>query len=148
MAKFGAQGALLASGEKVQLVVPTGKRYASQTTPHESLVKLVKEIVPANTQLNLNGGTTFAYAFNGSAATVRVDAAISTWRVGLEVKPIEAPSAEDERAAGFPAETAPAPPTPGPPPAPKPAPPPPSYANVQVDSAIEKLLLKMLELGA
>ena len=73
MAKFGAQGALLASGEKVQLVFPTGKRYASQTTPHEALVKLVNEIVPANTHLNLNGGTTFAYAYNGSAVTVRVE---------------------------------------------------------------------------
>ena len=45
MAKFGAQGAHLVSNEKVQLVFPTGKRYASQTTPHASLVKLVEEIV-------------------------------------------------------------------------------------------------------
>ncbi|HYK41475.1 MAG TPA: type IV pilus twitching motility protein PilT [Thermoanaerobaculia bacterium] len=148
MAKFGAQGALLASGEKVQLVFPTGKRYASQTTPHDSLVKLVTEIVPSNTHLNKNGGTTFIYNYNGSAVTLRVDAAISSWRVGIEVHPIEAPSAADERAEGFAAETAPAPATSVPPPVPKAAHAPPSYANVQVDSAIEKLMLKMLELGA
>src|SRR5437868_1382259 len=99
MAKFGAQGALLASGEKVQLVFPTGKRYASQTTPHDSLVKLVTEIVPSNTHLNLNGGTTFIYNYNGSAVTLRVDAAITNWRVGIEVRPIDTPAPTDaERA--------------------------------------------------
>ncbi|MDQ6894433.1 MAG: type IV pilus twitching motility protein PilT [Acidobacteriota bacterium] len=147
MAKFGAQGALLASGEKVQLVFPTGKRYASQTTPHDSLVKLVTEIVPPNTHLNKNGGTTFVYNYNGSAVTLRVDAAISSWRVGIEVRPIDTPAPTDAERAVDAAAAAAAPP-PAPAPAPKPAPPAVSYANVQVDSAIEKLLLKMLELGA
>jgi twitching motility protein PilT len=148
MAKFGAQGALLASGEKVQLVFPTGKRYASQTTPHDSLVKLVTEIVPSNTHLNLNGGTTFVYNYNGSAVTLRVDAAITNWRVGIEVRPIDTPAPTDAERAEDAAAAAAAPP-PAAAPAPKPAPaPPPSYENVHVDSAIEKLLLKMLELGA
>jgi twitching motility protein PilT len=145
MVKFGAQGALLASGDKVQLVFPTGKRYASQTTPHDSLVQLVTEILPPGTTLNRNGGTTFAYAYNGSAVTLRVDAGISAWRVGIELKPAEpeaaAPVGEAVISPTPPAAPAPAAPAP-------PARPAPSYSDVQVDSAIERLLLRMLELGA
>ena len=156
LTKFGAQGALLSSGEKVQLVFPTGKRYASQTTPHESLVKLVTEIVPSSTQLNRNGGTTFVYQHDGTPVTVRVDAGITAWKVAIEVHPPDAPA---ETATDFPAGAVQvsAPPAPAsgaaaasapPPQEPVPAPTPISYANVQVDSAIEKLLLRMLELGA
>ncbi len=139
MAKFGAQGALLTSGEKVQLVFPTGKRYASQSTPHNALVTLVEEIVPPGTTLNRNGGTTFLYNHGATPIAVRVDAAPTSWKVSIELK---ASAAE---------------PPPAPQPAPSPAlaaaPSPPatpvvSYAHVQVDTAIERLLLKMLELGA
>ena len=90
LSKFGAQGALLSSGDKVQLVFPTGKRYASQTTPHAALVKLVEEIVPPTTHLNRNGGTTFLYNHNGQSVVIRVDASISTWRVSIEPKVAEA----------------------------------------------------------
>ena len=65
LAKFGAQSALLVSGEKIQLAFPTGKRYASQTTPHAGLVALVEEILPAGVTLNKNGGTTFVHTANG-----------------------------------------------------------------------------------
>src|SRR5215470_6647887 len=86
MTKFGAQAAQLVSNEKVQLAFPTGKRYASQTTPHATLVKLVEEIVPAGVTLNKNGGTTFVYAGGGGPVTIRVDAALSAWRVSIEPK--------------------------------------------------------------
>jgi len=167
LSKFGAQGALLSSGEKVQLVFPTGKRYASQTTPHAALVKLVEEIVPPTTTLNRNGGTTFVYSHNGSQVVIRVDASISSWKVSIEPKPGEpaeavAPAAGPAAAASQPAGAAssasasagaagaPAGPPPGvhPMPIPQPVVRKPRLTHVQTDSAIEKLLLRMLEMGA
>jgi len=154
LTKFGAQGALLSSGEKVQLVFPAGKRFASQTTPHASLVALVEEIVPPTTQLNRNGGTTFVYNHNGAPVVIRVDAGLTTWKVSIEPKNAEAADPAPTGAApGTPtvagaaaAPASPAAPTAAAPvPAPKPAP---RFTHVQVDSAIERLLLKMLELGA
>ena len=142
LAKFGAQGALLSSGDKVQLVFPTGKRYASQTTSHDWLVKLVNEILPPGTSLNRNGGTTFLYDYNGSAVTLRVDAGISSWKVGIEVHPV---GGEPSAAADVPVAAAPVAP---PPPDRRRAPPAPSLSDVKVNSAIERLLLKMIQLGA
>jgi twitching motility protein PilT len=165
LGKFGAQGALLSSGEKVQLVFPTGKRYASQTTPHAALVKLVEEILPPTTTLNRNGGTTFVYNHNGSQVVIRVDASINTWRVSIEPKPGE-PAEADAPAAASPAGAAspgasggagashggaaPGGPPPGvhPMPIPQPVVRKPRLTHVQTDSAIEKLLLRMLEMGA
>ena len=86
LSKFGAQGALLTSNEKVQLSFPAGKRYAAQTTPHATLVALVEEIVPPSVALNRNGGTTFLYNFNGMPVTIRVDASAAVWRVAIEPK--------------------------------------------------------------
>jgi twitching motility protein PilT len=150
--KFGAQSALLSSGEKVQLSFPTGKRFASQTTPHATLVALVEEIVPAGTTLNRNGGTTFIYNHSGVPVTIRVDAAMSSWKVAIEPKspaadsaPASVPAAPPRTTAGAvpvaPAAAAPAP-------APAPFKPARSYSEVSVHTAIEKLLLKMLEMGA
>ena len=144
MAKFEAQSALLSSNEKVQLVFPTGKRYASQSTPHASLVKLVEEIVPAGVTLNRNGGTTFVYNAGGTPVTIRVDAGLSAWRVAIEPRPqvaeLKGEPGEPDFAA---APAAPAPPAP-PPPEAKPR----SYSEVEVSTGIEKLLLAMLGLGA
>ncbi|HTD51801.1 MAG TPA: PilT/PilU family type 4a pilus ATPase, partial [Thermoanaerobaculia bacterium] len=152
--KFGAQSALLSSGEKVQLSFPTGKRFASQTTPHATLVALVEEILPAGTALNRNGGTTFIYNHNGVPVTIRVDAAMSSWKVSIEPKPPAAESAPAPEAAAPTRPTTGASPV-APPvaaPAPVPAPAPPrvvrTYSDVTVHTAIERLLLKMLELGA
>jgi twitching motility protein PilT len=157
LTKFGAQGALLASGEKVQLVFPTGKRYASQTTPHGSLVKLVEEIVPPTTHLNRNGGTTFVYNHNGTQVVIRVDASISAWKVSIEPKAGDHSDAAAGAAAPAPGAmpAAGASPSPAPVPGvqPPPIPPPPvvrkpRLTHIQTDSAIEKLLLRTLEMGA
>ncbi len=137
IAKFGAQGALLGSGEKVQLVFPTGKRYASQSTPHNALVALVEEIVPPGTTLNRNGGTTFLYNHGATPITVRVDAAPTGWKVSIELKaaatePPPAPPATPPPAAAATPRAAPAV----------------SYSRTSAKSAIDKLLLEMIELGA
>ncbi|MGH9316576.1 MAG: type IV pilus twitching motility protein PilT, partial [Thermoanaerobaculia bacterium] len=123
------------------LVFPTGKRYASQSTPHKALVALVEEIVPPDITLNRNGGTTFLYNHGATPITVRVDAAPTGWKVSIELK---AAAAE---------------PTPAPPAAPPPRPPAPAPAakprattassgRYSGKSAIDKLLLEMLEAGA
>jgi twitching motility protein PilT len=132
LAKFGAQSALLVSGEKIQLAFPTGKRFASQTTPHAGLVALVEEILPAGVTLNKNGGTTFVHTANGVPVTIRVDASADVWRVSVEPK-AAAPAAAPPPAAPAPAREPSAPP---------------SYAHIAVETAIERLLLKALEMGA
>src|SRR5215470_9590346 len=147
MTKFGAQAAQLVSNEKVQLAFPTGKRYASQTTPHASLVALVEEIVPPGVTLNRNGGTTFLYHYDGMAVTVRVDAAMDAWKVAIEPKPA-APELTETSAPVRPTgislvpTATPGPAAPAPPKVPK------SYSHLTVHTAIERLLLKMLEMGA
>ncbi|HRC59130.1 MAG TPA: hypothetical protein PKU97_24575, partial [Kofleriaceae bacterium] len=45
--RFGATGALLVSGQSVTLRFPTGDRHATQVTPHDLLVALVREVAPA-----------------------------------------------------------------------------------------------------
>ena len=159
LTKFGAQGALLSSGEKVQLVFPTGKRYASQTTPHDSLVKLVDGDRPADDAVEPQRRHDVRLpARRRRRSRVRVDAGI----IGLEGRdrgPIRPTRRRRPRrtfrgrrpgsAAAPPPRAAPPRLLRRPPPEPVPAPTPQSsYANVQVDSAIEKLLLRMLELGA
>jgi twitching motility protein PilT len=135
IAKFGAQGALLGSGEKVQLVFPTGKRYASQSTPHNALVALVEQIVPPGTTLNRNGGTTFHYSHGTTPITVRVDASPTGWKVSIELMP----------AAAGPTPAPPAEPPPAAAATPTPAV---SYSHISVKFSIEKLLLEMFERGA
>src|SRR5262249_33013945 len=84
MARFGAQGAILRSGEKVQLAFPTGNRYMSQTTPHETLVSMIEEILPAEVSVAPDGSTTFAHETGGIPVSVRVQADGETWQVAIE----------------------------------------------------------------
>ena len=44
--QFGAAGAMLTSGQAVTLRFPTGDRHATQVTPHDQLVVLVREVAP------------------------------------------------------------------------------------------------------
>ena len=46
MEKLGASGAVLVSGQAVTLKFPTGDRSATQVTPHDQLVAMVREIAP------------------------------------------------------------------------------------------------------
>lgn len=54
--KFGASGALLASGQAVTLRFPTGDRHATQVTPHDLLVQIVREVAPAGAVEQLEKG--------------------------------------------------------------------------------------------
>nr|MBA2541340.1 hypothetical protein [Deltaproteobacteria bacterium] len=44
--KFGATGAVLTSNQAVMLRFPSGDRHATQVTPHDQLVILVREVAP------------------------------------------------------------------------------------------------------
>src|SRR5207237_9722891 len=74
IARFGATGAVLASDEKVMLSFPDGPRYASQTTPHATLVRLVEEILPAGVDMRSDGGAIFSYRNGGGPFVVSVEA--------------------------------------------------------------------------
>jgi len=128
LAKFGALSALLTSGEKVQLTFPTGKRYTAQTTPHSALVSLVEEILPPGLKIDPRGTTNFLYYTGGTDVSVRVEADADVWHV--EVEPEAAPA------------SAAASPPPVEPPVVH------TYAGVHSDNAVEKFLLRMLEMGA
>ena len=135
--RFGATGAILASDEKVMLSFPGGPRFASQTTPHAWLVRMIEEILPPGMEVNKNGGTTFPYANGHGPVIVRVDAKGGRWKVAIESH--EEP-AEPE-------------PSPLPPQAPEPEPvveePRTSrFGHVEVTAAIDRLLLAMLDLKA
>jgi twitching motility protein PilT len=140
IARFGATGAILASDEKVMLSFPSGPRFASQTTPHESLVRLVEEILPQGIDLIRNGGTTFQYGNGGSPVLIRVDALGQRWRVTVER--LEALLEPEGTPAIPPPSAAEPPPTVEEPVASH------KFAHVEVTTAIDQLLLTMLEMGA
>lgn len=139
IARFGATGAVLASDEKVMLSFPDGPRYAAQTTPHAVLVRLVEEILPSGIDINQNGGTTFQYGNSGSPVLVRVDALGRRWKVAVET--LE-PLAEAVEISPAPPEPA----APDPPPASQPVPS--SGLDVEVTTAVDRLLLATLRMGA
>jgi twitching motility protein PilT len=140
IARFGATGAVLSSDEKVMLSFPGGPRYASQTTPHASLVRLVEEILPAGLDLDRNGATTFSYRNGGSPVVVRVKADGLRWRVTIEkadsvagpVASAVPPPVSVEREIVTAPEVSPRS----------------SLQDVQVTTSIDRMLLTMLEMGA
>jgi twitching motility protein PilT len=134
--RFGATGAILASDEKVMLSFPTGPRFASQTTPHAWLVRMIEEILPPGLEINKNGGTTFPYENGHGPVIVRVDARGGRWKIAIESRedappepelPI-APIREPEAVLEMPKTS--------------------RFGHVEVTAAIDRLLLAMLELGA
>jgi twitching motility protein PilT len=136
VARFGATGALLASDEKVMLSFPGGPRYASQTTPHASLVKMVEEILPPGVVIGPAGGTVFSYGNGGSPVRVQVE--MEQGRLRVRVETLAAPKAAETRSAPAPAESSPVVEVPAAS----------RFADVAVTAAIDRLLLTMLEMGA
>ena len=128
IARFGASGAILSSDEKVVLSFPSGPRFAAQTTPHEMLVRLVEEIVPSGIDINQNGGTTFHYRNGGSPVLVRVDALGRRWKVAIETL---VPLAEAVEVSPPPSEPVLS-----------------SSLDVEVSTAVDRLLLATLRMGA
>jgi len=173
-ARFGAQGAMMASDEKVTLKFPQGNRFASQSTPHSTLVAMVEEVAPKGTSFKSPSRTAFPYALDGKSYEVRVDAAAAdSWTVTITPKAEEAPPPppreRKSRAPAAAADGAPAAPlgrirTIGVPAAPATAPPaasseapakrgPASAEVAKIEAsggsrAVDRLLARMMHLGA
>lgn len=84
--RFGAAGALLSSGQSVTLRFPTGDRHATQVTPHDQLVALVREVAPpaALDQIDRARPAKFEIDNNGVRYTITVAPRANQWQVGIE----------------------------------------------------------------
>jgi twitching motility protein PilT len=86
MERFGATSLVLQSNQNILLRFPTGDRHASQATPHELLVGLIREIATpqALDAVDGNRAARFEYA-SGQRFTVAVKPAPGAWTVVVEV---------------------------------------------------------------
>lgn len=86
--KFGAAGAVLSSGQPVTLRFPTGDRHATQVTPHDQLVMLVREVAPpvAHAQLDAQDARPmrFEVTSEGTRYAITVTARPGAWTVAVE----------------------------------------------------------------
>jgi Tfp pilus assembly pilus retraction ATPase PilT len=124
--KLGASGALLVSGQTVTLRFPSGDRHATQVTPHDQLVAMVREIAPppALEQLDKGRPARLELDSTGRRYSVNVTPRGDIWQVALDpvaAAPASPPPTPPSRAS--------TPTTPPPLRAPKPTPPPPFRAR-------------------
>jgi twitching motility protein PilT len=173
LVKYNATSVVLATGQNVTLRFSTGgDRFANQTSSQADLQKLVEEIAPPASNLELKRGarSSFGYDYQGQTFTISVDPKPGLWRVNIEPgahrSTVDLPPALFAAAAE--AIAAPPPPPPSstsrsvvepmprppvePPRAPPPAPPPPARqprvsASGNAASPIELMLIEMRELG-
>ncbi|NVB82540.1 MAG: Flp pilus assembly complex ATPase component TadA [Kofleriaceae bacterium] len=84
--RFGATGAILWSGQAVTLRFPQGDRHATQVTPHDQLVGLVREVAPpaALDQIDKNRPAKFDVDSNGTRYTLTVAPKPGAWQVTIE----------------------------------------------------------------
>lgn len=84
--RFGATGAILWSGQAVTLRFPQGDRHATQVTPHDQLVGLVREVAPpaALDQIDKSRPARFDVDSNGTRYTLSVAPKPGAWQVTIE----------------------------------------------------------------
>ena len=89
--RFGAHGMVLKSGNHVMMRFSNGERFATQSTPHQNLVDLIKEILPAKQQGALETGqeVRFAYSLDGHEFTVAIQPKKSEWTVSIDAAAAE-----------------------------------------------------------
>ena len=107
--RFGATGALLSSGQPVTLKFPQGDRNATQVTPHDQLVALVREVAPpaALDQVDQNRPAKFDVDSGGTRYTLTITPRPGMWQVlvegaGAAAATAAAPVARQPRAATAP----------------------------------------------
>ncbi len=112
--RFGAAGAVLASGQSITLKFPTGDRHATQVTPHDQLVVLVREVAPPAVldQIDKHRPAQFEIDSNGIRYALNVAPKPGAWQVTIDAPavappPVAAPPPTPHRAPPRPA-TAPA----------------------------------------
>lgn len=81
--RFGAAGAILTSGQAITLRFPQGDRHATQVTPHDQLVGLVREIAPpaALDQIDKNRPAKFEVDSGGTRYSLDVHPKPGQWQV-------------------------------------------------------------------
>lgn len=85
--RFGATGALLASGQSITLRFPTGDRHATQVTPHELLLAMIREVAPAAAWSTLESGrpARFEIESGGNRFAVAATPASGAWQVAIDL---------------------------------------------------------------
>ncbi|MBS1117990.1 MAG: Twitching motility protein PilT [Deltaproteobacteria bacterium] len=99
--RFGASGAILTSGQPVTLRFPSGDRQATQVTPHDQLVALVREVAPPSVldQIDQHRQAKFEYESNGTHYALSVAPRPGAWQVLIEAMTGQAPAAAPTRPA-------------------------------------------------
>ena len=84
--RFGAAGAVLVSGQSIKLRFPTGDRHATQVTPHDQLVMLVREVAPpaALDEIDKNRPAKFELESAGHRYAIAVAPRPGSWQVSIE----------------------------------------------------------------
>lgn len=92
--KFGATGAVLTSGQPVSLRFPTGDRQATQVTPHDQVVALIREVAPPAVldQVDKNRPGKFDFDSNGRLYAVSVAPKPGAWQVSIDVATAASPA--------------------------------------------------------
>ncbi len=93
--KFGAAGAVLTSGQAVMLRFPTGDRHATQVTPHDQLVVMIREVAPPAALAHIDGQrpARFEIDSQGVRYAISVTARPNAWTVAIEPAAAPAPAA-------------------------------------------------------
>lgn len=104
--RFGASGAVLTSGQAVTLRFPTGDRHATQVTPHDQLVIMVREIAPpaALDAIDKQRPARFDIESQGTRYSISVQPRPGAWQV--EIAPGQAPAPAPAPPAAVPARPA------------------------------------------
>ena len=91
--KFGAAGAVLTSGQAVTLRFPAGDRQATQITPHDQLMAMVREVAsaPALDQIDRGRPARFEIESAGTRYTIDVAPRPNAWQV--QITPAQAAAA-------------------------------------------------------
>ncbi|MBL9015220.1 MAG: Flp pilus assembly complex ATPase component TadA [Myxococcales bacterium] len=91
--KFGAAGAVLTSGQAVTLRFPDGDRNATQVTPHDLLIGMVREVAPpaALQQVDSNRPARFDVDSEGRRYTLTIQPRPGIWQVVIEPAAAAAP---------------------------------------------------------
>jgi twitching motility protein PilT len=81
--RFGAAGAILTSGQAITLRFPQGDRHATQVTPHDQLVVIVREIAPpaALDAIDKNRPAKFDFDSGGTRYSLDVTPKPGSWQV-------------------------------------------------------------------
>lgn len=93
--KFSAMGAVLTSGQAVMLRFSSGDRHATQVTPHDALVAMVREVSPPNAlaAIDSNRPARFDVDSNGVRYCLGVTPKPGSWSVAIEPAKLAAPVA-------------------------------------------------------